>query len=217
MSETTLENGTAVPPNCSCTAWLSCSAPVTVPLVVNGTVLPFDVTATVYPPSGICVPLSEAPFHVQAFEPAAALTVSVWTALPFASETAMVTGPAVVVVYWSVAYPLCNGTVVPENVTSRPTRLDAWLSCCDRLEVSRLLSVVLVEICSATDVNCTSWLVNSFVSIGAVGSWFFSWVVSNERKSVKLPASYVSVLVEDTAEAALLVPAVVTAAVAAFA
>jgi hypothetical protein len=34
------------------------------------------------------------------------------------------------------------------------------------------------------------------VSIGAVGSWFCNWVVSNDRKSLKLLAKVVSELAE---------------------
>ena len=73
---------------------------------------------------------------------------------------------------------------------------------------------MLVVICSATAVNCTSWLVKVLASIGLVGSWFFSCVVSSDRKSLKLPANCVSVLVAETAVAALAVVDIVLAAVA---
>src|SRR5215469_13006083 len=62
--------------------------------------------------------------------------------------------------------------------------------------------LALVLICCCTLANSTSSEVNWLVSIGLVGSWFFSCVISIDRKSWKLDASEVSefVAVPDAAE-----------------
>src|ERR1700742_4842799 len=50
----------------------------------------------------------------------------------------------------------------------------------------RVLRLSLVLICCSTWLYITSCWVNSLESIGLVGSWFFSWVVSKVRKVEKL-------------------------------
>src|SRR5579863_5377447 len=54
----------------------------------------------------------------------------------------------------------------------------------------RLCRLVLVLICCSTWLYSTSCWVNSLESIGLVGSWFLSWVVSSVRKVWKLPDSW---------------------------
>src|ERR1039458_3255234 len=61
----------------------------------------------------------------------------------------------------------------------------------------------LVLICCSTPENCTSSVVNWLVSIGLVGSWFFNWVISICRKSLKLLLSATSGLVAAALAAAL--------------
>src|SRR5690606_17227511 len=61
---------------------------------------------------------------------------------------------------------------------------------------SRFSRLLLVLICCSTPENCTSWLVNSLVSMGDNGSWFCSCVVSNNRKSSKSWFSCVADCVE---------------------
>src|SRR5580692_3065409 len=51
----------------------------------------------------------------------------------------------------------------------------------------RVCRLVLVLICCSTWLNSTNCWVNWLESIGLVGSWFLSWVVSSVRKVLKLP------------------------------
>jgi hypothetical protein len=55
--------------------------------------------------------------------------------------------------------------------------------------------------------------VKVFVSIGAVGSWFCNWVISNERKLLKLLPKEPSALVEAEAEVVALLAGAVDDAV----
>src|ERR1700753_1208819 len=60
--------------------------------------------------------------------------------------------------------------------------------------VIRLLSLSLVLICCSTWLYSTSCWVKVLESIGLVGSWFFNWVVSSDRKVEKLPDSWLIAL-----------------------
>src|SRR5579883_1576977 len=53
----------------------------------------------------------------------------------------------------------------------------------------RVLRLSLVSICCSTWLYITSCWVKALESIGLVGSWFLSWVVSRVRKVEKLPDS----------------------------
>src|SRR6478609_10585770 len=53
----------------------------------------------------------------------------------------------------------------------------------------RLLRLSLVPICCSTWLYITSCWVKALESIGLVGSWFLSWVVSRVRKVEKFPDS----------------------------
>src|SRR5437870_2616927 len=53
----------------------------------------------------------------------------------------------------------------------------------------RLLRLVLVSICCSTWLYITSCWVKALESIGLVGSWFLSWVVSRVRNVEKFPDS----------------------------
>src|SRR5215469_1080227 len=56
----------------------------------------------------------------------------------------------------------------------------------------RVCRFVLVLICCSTWLYSTSCWVNWLESIGLVGSWFLSWVVSKVRKVWKLPDSWLN-------------------------
>ena len=68
-------------------------------------------------------------------------------------------------------------------------------------------SCVFIFICCSTWVNWTNCWVNSLVSSGSSGFWFFSWVVSRVRNVSKL---FASVVVSD---AVLVTPAALLGAV----
>src|ERR1700759_365208 len=54
----------------------------------------------------------------------------------------------------------------------------------------RVFRLSLVLICCSTWLYITSCWVKVLESIGLVGSWFLSWVVSSVRKVEKLPDSW---------------------------
>src|SRR5215469_16701980 len=58
----------------------------------------------------------------------------------------------------------------------------------------RVCRLVLALICCSTWLYSTSCWVNWLESIGLVGSWFLSWVVSKVRNVWKLPDSWLNAL-----------------------
>src|ERR1700748_2339065 len=85
--------------------------------------------------------------------------------------------------------------------------------------VIRVCRLVLESICCSTWLYSTSCWVKVLESIGLVGSWFLSWLVSKVRKVLKLPdscdiASELDDVPDDVAAAGfcvVLVPGVVMA------
>ncbi len=74
-------------------------------------------------------------------------------------------------------------------VTCLPIRLTPSLMPPPVLMPTRAASRSLVTSCCSTPVIWVIWLVIWVVSVGASGSWFFSWVVSSFRKVCSLLAS----------------------------